>query len=239
LFEPDEFEQHQKSIEAALAAINNVLKREGIEVYRDIYDHVHLRNTGTGASSSMIAQHPRPLSDEEIEQRKRVAAFLDSASEDDFTDRLLVPLFQRLGFHRVQARGHKEKAFEYGKDLWMKFQLPTGHWLYFGAQIKRDKLDAKGGSGDKNVATVLDQVRMAFDHEIFDPDTQRQVLVDHIFVIASGDITRSAENWLIRQLDTSRRRQIIFMGRNEFLDHAARIIVDLKIEAPEEEDVPF
>jgi len=37
----------------------------------------------------------------------------------------------------------------------MKFQLPTGHWLYFGAQVKRGKLDAKGGSGDNNTATVL------------------------------------------------------------------------------------
>ncbi|PYR31207.1 MAG: hypothetical protein DMF90_26065 [Acidobacteria bacterium] len=72
-----------------------------------------------------------------IEQREQVVAFLDSASEDEFTDHLLVPLFQRLGSHRVSPAGHTEKALEFGKDLWMKFQLPTGHWLYFCAQVKR------------------------------------------------------------------------------------------------------
>ena len=59
-----------------------------------------------------------------------------------FTEKLLVTFFQRLGFHRVSAAGHNEKMLEFGKDLWMKYQLPTGHWIYFYAQIKRDKIDA-------------------------------------------------------------------------------------------------
>ena len=52
----------------------------------------------------------------------------------------------------------------------MKYQLPTGHWIYFCAQIKRDKIDSSGSGGEKNVATVLSQVLMALDHPIFDPD---------------------------------------------------------------------
>ena len=65
----------------------------------------------------------------------------------------------------------------------MKYQLPTGHWIYFCAQIKRDKIDSSGGA--KNVATVLSQVLMALDHPIFDPDANRKVLVDHIYVISA------------------------------------------------------
>lgn len=49
--------------------------------------------------------------------------------EDEFTQLLLVPLFQRLGFRRVSVTGHTEKLLEYGKDLWMKYQLPTVHWI--------------------------------------------------------------------------------------------------------------
>jgi hypothetical protein len=67
-----------------------------------------------------------------VERRSRatgetegVSVFLDSASEDEFTERVLVTLFQRLGFYRVSAAGHTEKMREFGKDLWMKFQLPT------------------------------------------------------------------------------------------------------------------
>jgi hypothetical protein len=55
-------------------------------------------------------------------KRQKLTDFLDSASEDEFTERLLVPLFQRLGFYRVSAAGHKEKTLEFGKDLWMKAQ---------------------------------------------------------------------------------------------------------------------
>ncbi|MGH3671250.1 MAG: hypothetical protein ACRDSH_11535 [Pseudonocardiaceae bacterium] len=36
---------------------------------------------------------------------------------------------------RVTASGHKDKALEYGKDIWMKFTLPTQHVLYFGLRF--------------------------------------------------------------------------------------------------------
>lgn len=45
---------------------------------------------------------------------------------------------------RVSSRngaGHKDKTLEYGKDLWMKFTLPTQHVLYFGIQAKKGKLE--------------------------------------------------------------------------------------------------
>jgi|GEM_PF-2956164 hypothetical protein len=36
---------------------------------------------------------------------------------------------------------------EYGKDMWMKYLLPTGHWIYFCAQIKKGKIDSSGPGG--------------------------------------------------------------------------------------------
>ena len=49
----------------------------------------------------------------------------------------LLPLFQQVGFHRITAAGHKDKALEYGKGVWMKYTLPTLHVLYFGIQAKK------------------------------------------------------------------------------------------------------
>jgi len=95
------------------------------------------------------------LSADELAQRRKLAVFLDKASEDDFIEKVIVPPFQRLGFRRVSPTGHKEKALEFDKDLWMKFQLPTSHWLYFCAQVKKDKIDSSGTGGSHNVATVL------------------------------------------------------------------------------------
>lgn len=90
-------------------------------------------------------------------RRELLIAFLDRASEDQLIEDVLLPLFRQLGFHRVTAAGHRDKALEYGKDIWMRYTLPTQHVLYFGLQAKRDKLDAAGmRKGDTaNVAEIL------------------------------------------------------------------------------------
>ena len=82
----------------------------------------------------------------------------------------------------------------------MKYQLPTGHWIYFAVQIKREKLDARGGSGDKNTATVLDQVRMALDHPVFDPETNCRNSVPAAFVNGREICTPSLTNPAVRVL---------------------------------------
>ncbi len=41
---------------------------------------------------------------------------------------------------------------------------------------------------------------------------------DHFYVISSRGITKAARKWLIEQLDSSQRRHIIFMDRDDFLN---------------------
>jgi hypothetical protein len=253
LFDPDDFERHNDKVgesnpdhrvdvQLALASFNKLVRRQGLVAYLDESGRCYLRSTGTGVSSASFSQQTRPLSQDEIAQRQKLADFLDTASEDEFTGKVLVPLFQRLGFRRVSPSGHTEKALEFGKDLWMKYQLPTSHWIYFCAQIKKDKIDSSGSGGNNNVATVLNQARMAIDHPIFDPEANRKVLLDHVFLISAGEITRAARTWLVEQLDAGQRRHIIFMDRDEFLDQSARILLDLRLEDPltiTDEDIPF
>ena len=109
---------------------------------------------------------------------------------------------------------------EYGKDIWMRFLLPTQHVLYFGIQVKKGKLDASGVSKatNANVAEIYNQVLMMLGHEIFDPETSRRVLVDHAFIVAGGEITKQARNWLGGKLDASKRSQILFMDREDILN---------------------
>ncbi|MBI4474176.1 MAG: hypothetical protein HY646_16010 [Acidobacteria bacterium] len=64
----------------------------------------------------------------------------------------------------------------------------------------------------------------------------------HLFIISAGEITRAARAWLVEKLDAGMRRHIIFMDRDEFLDHAARILLDLRIEPAQfitDDDIPF
>lgn len=205
---------------AALAQLNASLAREGFEAYYAPDRRCYLRHIATNATTAPEHNPHRPFSAAELERREQLRAYLDKASEDQLIEDILLPLFRQLGFHRVTAVGHKDKALEYGKDVWMKFTLPTQHVLYFGLQAKKGKLDAAGANHAKNVnvAEIYNQVLMMLGHEIFDPEIGKRVLVDHAFIVAGGDITKQARAWLGNKLDATQRRSIIFMDRNDILD---------------------
>lgn len=211
----DDFER-----KGALEKLNRSLQREGFEAFYAADKQCYLRHIGTGAVAAPAANPHRPFSREELEKRELLSAYLNKASEDELIEDVLLPLFRQLGYQRVSAAGHKDKSLEYGKDVWMRYQLPTQHMIYFGLQAKRDKLDASGvsKSGHANVAEILNQVAMMLGHEIFDPETNRRVLVDHAYIVAGGEITKAARNWLGNKLDRTKRSQIIFMDRDDILN---------------------
>jgi hypothetical protein len=59
---------------------------------------------------------------------------------------------------------------------------------------------------------------MMLGHEIFDPELNRRVLVDHAFIVAGGEITKQARNWLGNKLDSTKRSQVMFMDRDDILN---------------------
>ncbi len=205
--------------EKALEALNQVLRREGWEAFYDDHNVAHLRHIQSSTVANVVNPH-RPLTSTEQERKDRLATYLEACSEDELIEEVLLPLFRQLGFHRITAAGHKDKALEYGKDIWMKFTLPTQHLLYFGIQAKKGKLDSAGASrqGSGNIGETLNQVTMMLGHEIFDPEQNRRVLVDHAFIVAGGEITKQAKNWLGERLDAAKRSQVMFMDRTDLLD---------------------
>lgn len=200
----------------ALAELNIVLAREGWQAFYDENGVAHLRHIATNTVAQMANPH-RPLTPSEVERKEQLIAYLDKCSEDELIEEILLPLFRQLGFHRITAAGHKDKVLEYGKDVWMKFTLPTLHVLYFGIQAKKGKLDAAGVS-TSNIAEIHNQVNMMLGHEIFDPEVNRRVLVDHAFIVAGGEITKQARNWLGNKLDATKRSQVMFMDRDDILN---------------------
>lgn len=231
----------------ALQALNDTLKREGFDAFYAENGRCYLRHLSTRTVSALDANPHRPMSKDEIEQRGRLESFLEKCSEDELIEEVLLPLFRQLGFQRISPAGHVDKALEYGKDVWMKFRLPTLNWLYFGIQAKRGKLDSAGVSkgSNANVAEILNQARMMLGHAIFDPEINRKVLVDHAFIVAGGDITKAARNWLGEQLDAIQRSQVMFIERKDILDLYIVNRVTLPAKAiPEgqralDEEIPF
>ncbi len=231
----------------ALAMLSGALAREGFEAFYAPDKQCYLKHLPTNTVAALSPDPHRPLSTAELVKRERLEAFLETASEDMLIEDVLLPLFRQLGFHRVTAAGHKDKALEYGKDVWMKLTLPTQHVLYFGIQAKKGKLDAAGVSkpGSANVAEIHNQVSMMLGHEIFDPEIGKRVLVDHAFIVAGGDITKAARNWLGNKLDASKRSQILFMDREDILN--LYVVTNLPLpsgaisanHAADDDDMPF
>ena len=201
----------------ALAEINTTLAREGLEAFYAEDNRCYVRNTKTGSVGQSGPVVDRALSKDEIERRKRLEAFINQASEDELTEKVIFPLLQTLKFQRISIAGHTDKAMEFGKDLWMKHRLPTGHWLYFGLQVKRGKIDSAARTKNENIAEIHNQITMMLGHEIFDPDINKKTLVDHAFIVAGGEITKQAKHWLGERLNASQRSQILFMDRSEIL----------------------
>jgi hypothetical protein len=122
----------------------------------------------------------------------------------------------------------------------MKFRLPTSHFIYFGLQVKKGKLDSAGKtkSTNENITEALNQIRMALQNPVLDTEVNRKVLIDHVYLIASGDITKAARNFLVEKLDTEQRRQVIFMDRSELLDLLILTNMELPSE-PGDPEFPF
>lgn len=229
----------------AMAMLTTELSREGFEPFYGPDHKCYLRHIATNTIATAPANPHRPFSAAELKRREQLVAYLDKASEDELIEEVLIPLFRQLGFHRITAAGHKDKALEYGKDVWMKYVLPTQHVLYFGIKAKRGKLDAAGMTkGDNvNVAEIHNQVSMMLGHEIFDPEIGKRVLVDHAFIVVGGEITKAARNWLGNKLDATKRSQVMFMGREDIL--SLFVVANLPLpsgalpRATDDDDLPF
>jgi len=220
LMDPTEATNENENRSNALGQLNASLAREGFEAFYGEDKKCYLRHIKTNTIATIGPNPHRPFSAAEQERRNQLESYLNTCSEDDLIEEILLPLFRQLGFHRITPARHRDKALEYGKDIWMKYTLPTQHVLYFGIQAKKDKLDSSGMSkpGNANVAEILNQLTMMLGHEIFDPEIGKRVLVDHAFIVAGGEITKAARNWLGNKLDSTKRSQILFMDREDILN---------------------
>lgn len=158
------------------------------------------------------------LSRKQKDLREKFIRFLDTADEDKFTENLLVPLFKKLGFERVSIAGHKDKHLEFGKDVWMVYDLPTQHKLFVGVQVKVGRIHSSGSELDKNIGGILSQLLMMLFYPVFDTQTNSKHLIDHIYLVSSGEITKQARTFLTEFLDNGMRRNVLFLDREELID---------------------
>lgn len=233
----------------ALAQLNRHLRSEGYEAFYGEDASCYVRNVKTSAVFD-IHQGRRAMTEKERERETLLSSYLDACSEDDLIEKVLTPLFRQLNYQRISVPGHPN-MLEFGKDMWMRYRLPTGHSIFFAVQVKKGTVDAKGKTRGENVnaAELLTQAQMALKHPVHDPETNKQVLVDHVYLIAGGMITQPARMFIVGELDRESRRHIIFMDRAEIVDLFATSTIPLpegatpKVSNPWlddlDDDVPF
>jgi len=152
------------------------------------------------------------------EVERALPAFLNRASEDEFVECVFIPILHQMGFWRAKAKGHKDKTLEYGNDIReMKWQLPTGHFLYFAAQVKAGDIIYGISKPNQNVEKLLTEARMAFEKTIFDPEINRDVRIDHMFIVASGNINEGARSYLLERIAEEKRRNLLFLDCDDVI----------------------
>ena len=104
----------------ALIELNKPLSREGYEAFYSNDNNLYIKNLNNNQIIKPSENPHRIFSEEEIKKRDLLINYLDKCSEDQLIENILLPLFRILGFHRITVAGHKDKALEYGKDIWMK-----------------------------------------------------------------------------------------------------------------------
>lgn len=229
LLDPIKFERMGLDRSAALSDVNHALAHDGLQVFLNRAGRCQMRSIDGAVESAELATRKRAWTAAERDRIETVTRFLDCASEDEVIEQLLVPMFTQLGFQRVSPSGHKDRALEFGKDIWMKYRLPTSHLLYFGVQVKKGKLDAAGRTRNENISEILNQVRMMFEHPVWDPETNKKNQLDHVFIVCGGEITKQAKEFLAQVLDREGRRHVLFVDRAEILD----LVVGTNVKLPE------
>ncbi|MEA3272971.1 MAG: hypothetical protein U9P90_04885 [Patescibacteria group bacterium] len=154
----------------------------------------------------LIKKHqPLFISDKQIE------SFLEEATEDELIQILLVPLLRHLGFRTAEAKGHRDKTLEFGQDIQkMKIQIPTGHWLYFSAQVKKGNIKYGAATQKDNVEKILTQTHSQLEWEMPDPEMGINVKPDHILLIVSGDIAEGAKQYIYRHSSIKNKKVLLW-----------------------------
>jgi len=205
-----------KEITNFLQAQKGITELDGLSFAKEILDLPKLEKDKTIQESisnqikkeyQKLIQTNQPL----FISKEQLISFLQKASEDDFTNILLIPLLRHIGFKTAEAKGHRDKTLEFGQDVQrMKIQLSTGHWLYFSAQVKKGDIKAGTNSQEQNVENVLTQTQMQLEWEMPDIETNQNVKPDHILLIVSGNITEAAKQYIFKHSLYQRKRVLLW-----------------------------
>jgi hypothetical protein len=125
-----------------------------------------------------------------------MSLYTSFTNEDDFRERFIRPLLNRLGFLRV-ANLHGPQ--EFGKDFVFSEVNRFGLYRHYAAQAKHEQVINQG----RKIDDLAAQITQAFTKPFTLPDSPRECFVSAVYVFNSGNITANACEQLVARLRTT------------------------------------
>ena len=137
---------------------------------------------------------------------------LDSLSEDDFRDKVVRPVYRRLGMEHVRETCGPD---EEGKDCIFAYRDPLGETVLIAVQTKRGKLTMAASSPSANLVMAEAQLNTALNALIIVNNHSEKRKPTQVHLCASGKISNQAREYLYQKFDSHR---IKVLGSDEFIE---------------------
>lgn len=134
----------------------------------------------------------------------------DCEKESEFTIKILLPLFRKLGFVNVKYN-HGNK--EFGKDVTFARRTEFDEYEYYGVQVKYGDVS---GSVTGDINELIAQARDAFSMPFYDVYSRNKVRISKVIIAISGKFTLNAVEKIIEGIqDYPLKNNMIFLDREK------------------------
>lgn len=130
-----------------------------------------------------------------------IISCLDSMSEDDMTENVIVPLYKARfsSFHDIEFTG-KDKREDEGIDItYYEIGRETRGKEYCGIQVKQGEINT--GKGTNGIAAIGIQAQQAFDKKISNATDKKNYRIQAYTVLTTGDILPKARGKIVDQFE--------------------------------------
>lgn len=130
----------------------------------------------------------------------------DCEKESDFTIKVLLPLFRKLGFVNVKYN-HGNK--EFGKDVTFARRTEFDSYEYYGVQVKYGNVSG-GASGEIN--ELIQQAKDCYAMPFYDVYSREKIRVSKVIIAISGKFTNNAVEKIVDGIsDYPMKNNMIFL----------------------------
>ena len=134
----------------------------------------------------------------------------DCAKENEFTIKILLPLFRKLGFANVKYN-HGNK--EFGKDITFARRTEFDDYEYYGVQVKYG--DVSGGAQGE-INELIQQAKDSFSMPYYDVYSRNKVRISKVIIAISGKFTQNAVEKIIEGVtEYPLKNNLIFLDKEK------------------------